>query len=78
MRLRFSVLKVEQTDPIKASVDLLYSPPVFRGLNGCCSLTEMNEKLSEEIEIRQRSCLQVGGEGAGNNPRRGRREYLSQ
>ena len=78
LRLRFSLLKVEQTDPIKASVDLLYSPPVFRGLNDCCSLTEIKKISLRKWKYEGGSCLEVGGEDGGNNPLRGRRVYLPQ
>ena len=81
VRLRFSLLKVEQTDPIKASVDLLYSPPVLRGLNVCwTALTGWNKtKLHlRKYKYYSQSCLQVEGEGEGNNPLRWRRVYLTQ
>ena len=52
VRLRLSLLKVEQADPIKASVDLLYSPPVFRGLNvwWCCATEIKQNDISANIK----------------------------
>ena len=56
VRLRLSLLKVEQTDPIKASVDLLYSPPVLRGVNVCCrEATEIQHNhISANINVLRR------------------------
>ena len=83
VRLRLSLLKVEQTDPIKASVDLLYSAPVLRGLNVCWRLTGRKKIIIInsgvwKYKYYSRSCLQVEGEGEGNNPLKGRRVYLTQ
>ena len=82
VRLRLSLLKVEQTDPIKASVDLLYSAPVLRGLNVCWRLTGRKKIIIInsgvwKYKYYSRSCLQVEGEGEGNNPLKGRRVYLT-